>query len=569
MTDIVNVGTSANDGTGNPLRTAMQNINTEFARIATQLSLNVKNYGAVGDGTTDCLAAFNACFTAAQAGRYNVYIPPGVYNLSATPNTITVGIDVFGVGEWCTFILVDGTNQSGLSFNLNYASGGGLYNLSIHSKATNPGQTRSSGIGLSIARTNGAFRMSGIDVNGFATGIKFSSCLYTYLDDFQVLNASTAGVHFATKGAHAQDSAGIHLGTGKVSNYGTASSNTSSVGLLVEAASGLYWNSLDVTVFNEGIKFAPAASNYIAHVFCEQVLADTSVTTGWKFDSTNGSITNITATNCWGGYSTGSYGIHFTGATNALDDVKWIGGSVRENGKDGIYADFGSNLRFVGTAISQNSQSSNLGYRGASINGANFGSMYFNGCGIGNFSSSAANDQLDGIVINSGVVGTVHVVGCNFVDTGSGGSPVNNAAAGATVVLKANTPAQSGLDPVGGDTARGCSGGTIAAASTVYIGPYGSSATEAHTSVIMGYKGSITSIVAASDAAPGTGKSFIYTLRKNGVDTALTCTISNSGTVAASYGNITFTATDTLSVKVVTASGAAVTSHRWTASCSG
>lgn len=47
--------------------------------------VNIKNYGCIGDGVTDCTAGFNAAQTYAAANRKALYIPAGVYYFASAP----------------------------------------------------------------------------------------------------------------------------------------------------------------------------------------------------------------------------------------------------------------------------------------------------------------------------------------------------------------------------------------------------------------------------------------------------------------------------------------------------
>lgn len=80
MGNIVNIGTTANDNTGDPLRTAFAKINTKF-----QEAFSVKDFGATGDGSTDDTAAFQAAIDAAIALNtgVNLIVPAGVYLISS------------------------------------------------------------------------------------------------------------------------------------------------------------------------------------------------------------------------------------------------------------------------------------------------------------------------------------------------------------------------------------------------------------------------------------------------------------------------------------------------------
>ena len=55
---------------------------------ATNGVYNVREYGAVGDGTTDDTAAIQSAIDAAVAVGGTVYIPPGIYHTTAA---LTIG----------------------------------------------------------------------------------------------------------------------------------------------------------------------------------------------------------------------------------------------------------------------------------------------------------------------------------------------------------------------------------------------------------------------------------------------------------------------------------------------
>jgi hypothetical protein len=77
----INIGASANDGTGDPLRTAFDKVNDNFQVVSGGV-FNVKDpaYSAVGDGVPDDTAAIQAALTACNAaGGGKVYWPAGTY----------------------------------------------------------------------------------------------------------------------------------------------------------------------------------------------------------------------------------------------------------------------------------------------------------------------------------------------------------------------------------------------------------------------------------------------------------------------------------------------------------
>lgn len=88
-----NATTWNGDTTNAPSRNAVRD---KFELVAGALGVNVRDYGAVGDGTTDDTAAFTAALTNAS-----VFIPTGTYLISSTiyPTNGTLGIGLLsGVG---------------------------------------------------------------------------------------------------------------------------------------------------------------------------------------------------------------------------------------------------------------------------------------------------------------------------------------------------------------------------------------------------------------------------------------------------------------------------------------
>ena len=531
-------------------------------------SVSVKDFGAVGDGVADDTAAIQATINVAQGSKSRVHIPAGVYKISS--ELLVSNLEVQGDGVWCTYILQSNNVKGGFFVDCNYASGGKISDLSIHAVSTNPGQTKSTGIGLKVNRANGNWICQNVDINGFATGIQSSANYYAFFKSFQVLNASTAGIHLAQKpaGAGYFDSAGVFFDTAKVSNFGTLSSNTSSTGILVDSCAGDHFTSIDCTSFNVGVSLAPVAGSYISHLFFDRVLTDTCVNHGWVVDSSLGAVTNLNMVDCWSAFNTNGIGLWIKGSVNQIDDIKWIGGNIRENGQHGVRIDLGKNIRFVGTAIATNSKLQTLTYNGVYLSGALTNSVSFVGCGIGNFSTSATHKQLSNIYVDSTFVGTAIVNACDLSSPGAGGVPINNQSLSATLTLRSNLPIQSGLDRVGGNVIRGITTSNIAANTTTYLGPNGQAAL-ANAYFVPGQYAAFRRIYFAFSNSPGAGQSFTFTLQKNGVDTSLVATATGAQFDAVAEGLITVSLNDFISIKMETSATANAATVRWSAEITG
>lgn len=89
----IGVGSAANDGTGDPLRTAFQKINSNYTELYGPV-FNVEAYGAVR--LTESTTAIQNAIDAQAAAGYGIVVLPGVYYISGSlhyyTNTILKGL---------------------------------------------------------------------------------------------------------------------------------------------------------------------------------------------------------------------------------------------------------------------------------------------------------------------------------------------------------------------------------------------------------------------------------------------------------------------------------------------
>jgi hypothetical protein len=113
----INIGASANDGSGDPLRTAMDKINDNFAVLDTVFNVKDPEFagGAVGNGIADDTAAVVAAWTAASAAANPVvYFPRGTYKVTSSSGTLlrlVEGMTVKGEGMFASIIHWIDTNS--------------------------------------------------------------------------------------------------------------------------------------------------------------------------------------------------------------------------------------------------------------------------------------------------------------------------------------------------------------------------------------------------------------------------------------------------------------------------
>lgn len=112
------------------------------------------------------------------------------------------------------------------------------------------------------------------------------------------------------------------------------------------------------------------------------------------------------------------------------------------------------------------------------------------------------------------------------------------------------TPIDSGIDMIFGGT-----GFEVDAGSDLYVGTIVDSQREAIWIPLPAC--TMTTFYVASSVAPGTGETFTFTVYQENSATAMSTTISGSGTSASySASSINFSAGEKFSVRIVTSSGA-------------
>lgn len=100
---------------------------------------------------------------------------------------------------------------------------------------------------------------------------------------------------------------------------------------------------------------------------------------------------------------------------------------------------------------------------------------------------------------------------------------------------------------------------TLAAGATIYLGPGigGQGTTESQMQTPCGIAGTLKNMYLTTHVAPGAGQSVVATLRKNGVATSITATISGGSATTASdtTNTVSVARGDLLSFSAVTSAG--------------
>lgn len=129
--------------TGNVILTAADS-SYSGRTVAARLNdvINVKDYGAKGDGVTDDSTAIIAAATALTASNGTLYFPAGDYLINSRIGLpANIDVTIMGAGKFTTAILVNNTSggfyyDGGSTTGSNYSCHFGIYDLSIQSNLT-------------------------------------------------------------------------------------------------------------------------------------------------------------------------------------------------------------------------------------------------------------------------------------------------------------------------------------------------------------------------------------------------------------------------------------------------
>lgn len=105
--------------------------------------INVKDFGAVGDGVTDDTAAIQAAIDAANGGT--VYVPAGTYKTSATLNCTVIGASIVGDSAGTSIISATHTTGAVIRFTRRFSN---LRTIAITSSGVRASTTNTTGFGV-------------------------------------------------------------------------------------------------------------------------------------------------------------------------------------------------------------------------------------------------------------------------------------------------------------------------------------------------------------------------------------------------------------------------------------
>jgi len=254
---------------------------------------NVKNYGAIGNGTTDDTTAIQDAIDAAEAnGGGLVLLPPGTYLVSDTLIVDNHGVRIIGSGMWNTTIKRTTDYGDTLFFSGNETTGDVVVGVGVEELGFLSTGLTTSGAHV---RFNGAARVNVVSIyfrDGFigiqADGLMAASISNIYLVFSQLYGGSSSGRRYMQFGAA---TAFPHPSSGDVfiSDFNvrsTTSANVIEYGININAADGLWFSNGHVgNTVTANIRIAGPTTDILNLIWFDTVFSDEGTGSGLIFDS--------------------------------------------------------------------------------------------------------------------------------------------------------------------------------------------------------------------------------------------------------------------------------------------
>jgi len=249
---------------------------------------NVKNYGAVGNGTTDDTAAIQDAIDAAEAnGGGLVLLPPGTYLVSDTLTVDNHGVRIIGSGMWNTTLRRGTDYGHTVLFTGDDNTGSVLLGVGIESMTITSVGLASSGAHVCF---NGVARASAANLyfrDGFigiqADGLTAASISNIYLVFSNIYGGASTGrryMQFGTAAAYPHPSSGDVF----VSDFNlrsTTTANATQYGINIEAADGLWFSNGHVgNTVTANIRIGGPTTDLLNLIFFNSVMSDEGTGSG-------------------------------------------------------------------------------------------------------------------------------------------------------------------------------------------------------------------------------------------------------------------------------------------------
>lgn len=382
--------------------------------------IDVRAFGATGDGATDDTTAIQAAIDSVPTGEPGViFFPPGTFTISAELTIPRSLIWIVGSGTDNTIITCMTNTQNGFHFSV--GGNGGIRDLQI-----NAGTTKTAGAAI-FYDTYGSCFIDRVAIGGHYIGIN--------LDNANVVRLSNLLIQFiiATNGIGILIDGGIEQYITQTFIKGVDPSNKCKAAIQVLGTGAMYMDFVSVLFSEAGILMDPTGTDQVNALFFTNCVFDSGTYGMRAAPGASARVGFLTSTGC--SYTSNSVnGIYLEGSGN-IEDMSFNGDKIINNGQHGVNMANGADIFIKGCSILGNSQGSSNTYSGIKV-AADKNSFQIVGNRIGQ-TVSFSNTQKYAIEIAAGTSNKYIIVG-NDLTTNATGS-ISDGGTGTNKKIVGNT----------------------------------------------------------------------------------------------------------------------------------
>lgn len=336
--------------------------------------INVKTYGATGDGTTDDTAAIQAAINAVPSTGGTVLLPAGTYRVTSmltidTDNTVLSGVGAASVLQAPNTAL--GINIIQIGNGSTTRAQCGVRDLRITATAQKTG-----GVGIHLTKCF-KIRLQNLHIEKQYRSLQFSNTTEVWLSASDIRDTKEHGLLISNDVMSGFDwyITDCVFDNPDVTNVGS--------GIHWDGGETLVVSGVDLLRFNTGLYINPTNGRESRFGFLTNAIMDTSIDNNVHISNNGtGNTVGLTFTNCWSG-TAGNYGVLIDRPGGGLvQGVRWLGGKIFHNGLAGFRLAGGQDVHISDCDIIGNSQTVSGSRHGVEV-AANVSEFSVKGCRIG------------------------------------------------------------------------------------------------------------------------------------------------------------------------------------------
>jgi hypothetical protein len=376
---------------------------------------DVKAYGAIGNGSTNDVAAIQATIDAAGVNGGVVYFPQGVYMITSGLVVTTSNVSFVGVGAGASSIKTAAGHED-LTMLLVGDNVNTIAHIRICDLLFDSANQKTSNSAIKV-QLGFKIWMQRLRFQNQYRAVHIYNTTETWFSDSDIRDTKENGFVF-----EAQLNSGYDCYLNNVAADNPDVTNIG-IGLNWHGGENMVVTNCDFLHFQVGFHVDPPAGAQSRWGFFTSAEFDTSLDNNIHLDATHGDVVGLTFNNCWVG-TAGNYGVLLDGSGGTLAGIRFIGTKAIHNGIAGFRIASGSDISINNCDVVGNSQTASGTRSGIEITAGIGSDWSITNCRVTN-GWAQGNTQMNGINLDAGTYTRFLIANNSLAGNLSGGLALN------------------------------------------------------------------------------------------------------------------------------------------------